>query len=102
MRTTDLLACLLSALVATATAQATVGTEVTYQGRLLDAGEPAAGPVDLAFRLYDAPAGGNQVGPELVALGFVDFDDAGLFTIDLDFGTVFDGAALFLEIDVDD
>ncbi len=36
-------------------------TEFTYQGRLLDAGEPVNGTFDVEFRLWDDPVTGSQV-----------------------------------------
>jgi hypothetical protein len=78
--------------------QAATGSEFTYQGRLTDAGNPANGSYDLQFILYDAAAGGAQVGP------IVTSDDMtvanGLFTVSLDFGSVYNGASLFLDIAV--
>ena len=76
-----------------------VGTAFTYQGRLADGGTPATGPFDLRFVLYDAAAGGSQVGPTLVR------DDvalaAGLFTVTLDFGAAaFGTTARFIEVGV--
>ena len=68
--------------------QAIIGTGFTYQGRLTDGGKPANGVYDFRFILFDAAAGGAQVGPT------VNKDDvpvtAGLFNITLDFGAVFD------------
>lgn len=40
----------------------------TYQGELRLNGQPVLGPVNLAFRLYDAAQGGVQIGPEIEAL----------------------------------
>lgn len=78
-----------------------VGTTFTYQGRLMQEGEPANGEVDLAFRLYGSQAGSDQIGPELTAVG-TEVQD-GHFTIDLDFGTsVFTGEDRWLEIEVND
>lgn len=75
-----------------------VGTAFTYQGQLQDAGSPATGTWDFDFRLYNAASGGAQVGADV----FV--NDAavnnGLFTVPLDFGSVYDGTALWLEIGV--
>jgi hypothetical protein len=76
-----------------------VGTAFTYQGRLVDGGTPATGPFDLRFVLYDAAAGGSQVGPTVVrddvAVG------AGLFTVTLDFGAAaFATSARFIEVGV--
>ena len=77
---------------------ASLGTAFTYQGRLTDGGAPASGAYDFEFRLYDALSGGNPVGSPVTK------DDvtvsAGLFTVQLDFGSVFDGTALYLEIGV--
>ena len=73
-------------------------TGFTFQGRLTDGGSPANGVYDLNFYLYDALAGGSQVGP-VQAIGDVTVT-AGLFTVTLDFGNVFHGAQYSLEIQV--
>lgn len=70
----------------------------TYQGRLVDGGLPGDGVYDFRFRLYDAAAGGNAVGG-LIAIDDMDVID-GLFTVALDFGPVFQGDALWMEIEV--
>jgi hypothetical protein len=76
---------------------APIGTAFTYQGYLKDGGEPANGTYDFRFLLFDAP-GGSQVGPMVSA------DDVpvteGIFTVQLDFGDVFDGTSLWMEIEV--
>ncbi len=76
--------------------QASIGTGVTYQGRLTDGGKPANGAYDYRFTLFDAAVAGAQLGP------IVSRDDvpvsAGLFNVTLDFGAVFDGKALYREI----
>ena len=78
--------------------QATLGTAFTYQGYLTDGDAPAAGTYDFQFRLYDASGGGNPVGGTVVR------EDVnvggGYFTVSLDFGDVFDGKALWLEVGV--
>ncbi len=75
-----------------------LGTAFTYQGRLTDNGSPANGTYDFEFKLYDAASGGTQVGSTVTQ------DDVsvsgGLFTVPLDFGNVFNGDALWLEIGV--
>lgn len=80
-----------------------VGTAIAYQGRLKTGGMPADGAYDMNFRLYNAVTAGSQVGPAQVNDGtlnpVVDVQD-GLFTVKLDFGAVFDGTAMWLEIDV--
>jgi len=67
--------------------QQALGTTFTYQGHLLDGGAPADGLHDLRFQLFDAVAGGTQVGSTLCV------DDVevveGLFTVQLDFGQQF-------------
>jgi len=83
---------------ARAQAQGSLGTEFTYQGRLTNAGSPASGLHDLRFRLYDALAGGTQVGMTFCADNVSVAD--GLFTVSLDFGAQFAGEERFLEIAV--
>ena len=73
-------------------------TGFTFQGRLTDGGSPANGVYDLNFYLYDALAGGSQVGP-VQTLGDVAVT-AGLFTVTLNFGDIFHGAQYFLDIQV--
>ncbi|MFO7775475.1 MAG: tail fiber domain-containing protein [Candidatus Hydrogenedentota bacterium] len=74
-------------------------TAITYQGRLMEAGDPAEGPVDVEFRLFESAEGSEQVGPPLVVDDLVLSD--GLFTVDLDFGEdAFDGGERWLEITV--
>lgn len=63
---------------------APVGTGFTYQGYLESSNNPANGPFDFEFLLFDAEAGGNQVGPTQTS------DDLpvanGYFQVTLDFG----------------
>ncbi len=80
------------------TAQTLTAEPVTYQGSLRDGGAPATGDYDLRFRLYDASVGGAQTGPQLEFASTA--IQGGLFTLQLDFGDVFDETPLFLEIDV--
>jgi hypothetical protein len=117
MSTRRTLALVLALLAATAAlmaggagAQETAGTEpdavlvsmgaaFTYQGRLVDAGNPAAGVYDFQFRLYNAASGGGQIGA-LQAVDNVGVS-GGLFTVAPDFGAgAFDGQARWLEIAV--
>lgn len=74
------------------------GTHFTYQGRLMQNGEPVNGIVDLTFELRDAPVDGNFLG----TVEFIDFPVVdGLVTVSLDYGpNVFDGRPLWLEIEV--
>jgi hypothetical protein len=75
------------------------GNAFTYQGRLNDSGSRANGIYDLQFTLFDAATSGNQVGPTVtdLAVGVTN----GLFVTTIDFGPVFDGTALWLQIGVE-
>jgi len=76
-----------------------MGTAFTYQGRLIDANNPADGLYDFLFRLYDANVTGTQKG-STINIGEVDVID-GYFTVELDFGSkFFDGDARWLQIDI--
>jgi hypothetical protein len=88
----------------------TLPQEMTYQGRLLDAGGAAStGPVDLTLSVYDAATAGNLLYAE--THGAVALDAGGGFVVALGGGTpsqgVFDaglfasGAARYLETQVD-
>ena len=76
--------------------QEPLGSAFTYQGRLLDGGNPANGQYDLQFGLFDST---DAAVGSLVELGNVSVTD-GLFTVQLDFGDVFDGRRLWLQIGV--
>jgi len=85
--------------MATVAEAAPMGTAFTYQGRLIDANNPADGLYDFLFRLYDANVTGTQKG-STINIGEVDVID-GYFTVDLDFGSaVFDGNDRWLQIGV--
>lgn len=80
-------------------AQAAIGTAFTYQGRLNDNSNPANGPFDFQFVLFDAVSGGSQVSIALTKEDVAVSD--GFFTVSLDFGSnVFTGDARFLDIGV--
>src|SRR5829696_5100260 len=82
-----------------ATPLAPVGSAFTYQGRLLESGNPANGSYDFRFSLHDAATGGSQVG-SFVTLNSQTVTD-GLFTVQLDFGSsAFVGEARWLRIGV--
>ncbi|MDB6020623.1 MAG: hypothetical protein JWQ04_480 [Pedosphaera sp.] len=71
------------------------GTAFTYQGRMDVNSSAASGNFDMQFKLH--PAGStNLIGPILISspVGVTN----GLFTVALDFGNVFDGTVLFLEV----
>jgi hypothetical protein len=88
----------LACVAGAATAQTPLGTAFTYQGRLTDNSQPANGPYDLQFVLFDASAAGNQVGSPVVLPSVT--VASGLFTASLDFGSLFSGDARWLEIGV--
>ena len=74
-------------------------TIFTYQGKLTDTGNPPTGTYQMEFSMYDALAGGTQIGATIpnnsVAVA------QGIFTVRLDFGAaVFPGADRFLQIAV--
>ncbi|MCC5822357.1 MAG: tail fiber domain-containing protein [Phycisphaerales bacterium] len=97
-------AALLAALAWTQTAGASDPNmdAFTYQAELRLNGQPVLGPVNLSFRLYNTAVDGQPIGPQLDAFGYEGFDEAGRFTMDLDFGkNLFDGSPLWLEIRVD-
>lgn len=75
-----------------------VSNAFTYQGELRDGGAVADGIYDLRFRLYDALAGGAQVGPTLCVDNVPVAD--GKFSVELDFGGIFGGTSRYMEIDV--
>src|SRR5688572_10782578 len=64
--------------------QTRVGLDFTYQGRLMNGGNPANGQYDFLFSLWDALTGGNQVTGTLTLLNVT--VTGGLFTVRLDFG----------------
>ncbi len=75
-----------------------LGRVFTYQGRLNEGSRVADGLYDFQFALRDAPAGGNSVGPNVTQNGISVSN--GLFSVVLDFGDVFNGTALWLELSV--
>ncbi|MBA8886629.1 hypothetical protein FHW12_000820 [Dokdonella fugitiva] len=73
--------------------------DFVYQGRLQENGAPANGSFDLAFALFDAASGGNQVG---VAIDEPDYPvDDGLFSVSLGFPGAFAGTQLYLQVSVE-
>jgi hypothetical protein len=73
-----------------------VGSSLTYQGMLEKDGLPYNGACDFDFYLYDAPSGGNLIGPSATLTGHPVSD--GLFTAELPFApNAFNGDARWLE-----
>jgi len=73
-------------------------TSFTYQGKLTDSGVSPNAQYDFTFRLFDSASGGAQVGSDIVTSGVQ--VTAGIFTVNLDFGTSFPGANRWLEINI--
>lgn len=71
----------------------------TYQGQLRQNGDPVNGSFSISFSLFDAPAGGNQIGTTLTSN--VSITD-GLFTRELDFGanSLVPGEDRWLEVQI--
>jgi hypothetical protein len=78
---------------------APVGSAFTYQGFLTQSGVPATGPWDFQFVLFDAAAGGSQIGAMSAANDLL--TSAGVFTATVDVGAAaFGGGARWLEVRV--
>lgn len=79
--------------------QARIGSDFSYQGRLLSGGTPANGQFDFQFSLWDAATGGNNVAGTLNVLTVT--VTSGLFTTQLDFGAdAFQGQGRWMQIAV--
>jgi len=90
---------LASAVCSAAPALAQIGTAFTYQGIITDAGAPANGVYDVQFRAFNAPVGGTEYpGARVCALDVPVTD--GLFTVPVDFGNIFAGGPVWIEIRV--
>lgn len=74
------------------------GNGFTYQGRLTSDALAAEGSYDFEFRLFNAAVDGAQQGPTESLPGIA--VAGGVFTVMLNFGSVFDGSPRFLEIAV--
>jgi len=80
--------------------QAELYTAFSYQGHLEDGGAPASGDYDFQFTLYSVESGGVPLsGTTPLTHTEVPVSD-GHFTVQLDFGDIFDNQQLFLEIAV--
>jgi hypothetical protein len=103
MKTTKILTILVLALglivwSAKVSQAAPMGTAFTYQGRLIDANNAADGLYDFQFKLYDVNVAGTQKG-SAIDVNELDVLD-GYFTVELDFGSAFDGNDRWLEIGI--
>jgi hypothetical protein len=95
---TRLIAAALAVLPTLAALAQPLTTAFTFQGRLDNAGSPANGVYDFQFALFDAPAGGSQLGTTLCSDNVA--VSGGIFTAPLDFGSQFTGSQRFLEVRV--
>jgi hypothetical protein len=74
------------------------GSAFTYQGRLNDGPNLANGNYEILFRPFGVSTGGSQLTIPNIRLVNV---SNGLFTTSMDFGaTIFDGGAVFLQLEV--
>lgn len=73
-------------------------TEFSYQGSLKDGVSLANGNYDFEFALFDALSAGNQIGATIPKNNVAVAN--GIFSVKLDFGSVFPGTDRFLEIRV--
>lgn len=88
---------LLFGLLASLMASVVYAQPFTYQGFLKDGGNPANGNYNMTFRLFSVATGGSPlatVGPVNVSVS------NGLFTQELNFGSVWDGSDRYMEIQV--
>jgi len=100
MKSTVLAAVLCAATVCSVPALAQTDTTFTYQGELIEAGAPADGSYSMNFKLFNALAGGSQVGSTVTIAPQVVSD--GIFSSQLDFGPRdFSSTQYWLEIMVD-
>ena len=91
-----LLACTGYVVDATAAVQS---HQFNYQGLLEENGAPATGFYNIDFQLYNAPTSGTLVGPTITFISDAVYD--GIISGALDFGDVFDGTQLYLQVTVE-
>jgi hypothetical protein len=72
---------------------------MTYQGQLMEAGQPYTGSADFRFTLFDGSTSPTQIGPTVTFSDVFVLD--GLFAVKPDFGTdVFTGEKRWLQVEV--
>lgn len=94
---TALLTFAVSVLTLVAIQQLAIAQSFTFQGYLKQGDNPANGTYSMIFRLYDAETGGNLIGAPIQRNVQV---TNGLFTVELDFGNVWNGDPRYLETEV--
>ena len=72
-------------------------TSFTYQGQLMDGGQPFSGEVDIEYALYANDSGGSAIRSGRRSVQVSD----GLFQLEIDFGTQAYESGLWLELTVD-
>jgi photosystem II stability/assembly factor-like uncharacterized protein len=82
----------------TAIKLAAQGTAFSYQGRLNDGGTAANGSYDFQFSLFDASTNGNLISGPVTDLAVA--VNSGLFSTNINFGSVFSGTNYWLAISV--
>ncbi len=87
---------ILATLLITAATTFAQSTAFTYQGRLTDQNAPANGTYDFKFKLFDEAEAQQGADVEKADVQVTN----GVFTVQLDFGAVFDGGQLYLEMAV--
>jgi len=96
-RTKSILAALALAASLNYTLADPIGTTFTYQGQLQTSNGPVTGLYEFRFRLYTTPDGFGFMGERSVSgVGVTN----GLFSVALDFGVVFQGQRIWMEIAV--
>ena len=81
-------------------ALALAGSTIHYQGQLTNAGIPHDGQVTMSFELFDTDEGGNSIAGPLTPPPIEVRE--GLFAAELEFGAVFDGSPVYLQITIDE
>ncbi len=76
---------------------ASVGSTFTYQGKLQDFGQPGSGDYDFELSIFDDPGVVTPLASRTVC--GVTLED-GVFSLEVDFGAVFDGDRRWIEVGV--
>src|ERR1043166_3735845 len=80
-------------------AAAPLGNAFSYQGQLIERGQPGNGRYDLRFSLFPAATGGTAIGPPVTNVNVLVSN--GLFTTAVDLGAkIFNGDEYWLDLGV--
>ena len=92
-------ACALAAIGAAHPTLAQSSSAITFQAQLRIGGQAVDSTADFRFRLYDAPTGGIQIGPESTQSGLPVAD--GVLVTEIDFGNeAYSSSGRWLEVDI--